>query len=153
MAGIYSNLPYVTTKICLGNLNILFRRHFAHFAKWSHNWARSNIILCYILIFFSHCVEIKYSGRTQVFAVIENIFIKVYESFACVGYVYASWSYQIFEKSQQGLIGQKTLCPVWAVRDSWKHWALQREENIRNTFKRLCLVQSLTKLVYITTFN
>lgn len=99
MAGIYSNLPYVTSKICLGNLIVLFRRHFAHFAKWSHNWARSNIILCYILIFFSHCVEIKYSGRTQVFAVIENIFIKVYESFACVGYVYASWSYQIFEES------------------------------------------------------
>lgn len=42
------------------------------------------------------------------FAFIQNDFVKACESFACVGdiYRYGLESYQIFEKRQQGLIGQ-----------------------------------------------
>lgn len=41
---------------------------------------------------------------------------------------------------------------VWTVKDSWKHWALQREwkPSVRNTFH---LVQILIKWFCITTFN
>lgn len=46
------------------------------------------------------------------FAFIDNILIKAYESFAYVGYIYASWSYPIFEKSQLVQIGQKIFCLV-----------------------------------------
>lgn len=76
MAGIYSNLPYVTSKICLGNLNILFRRHLPILPN-DHTTEHILIPFSAIFYFFlSHCVETKYSGRIQMFAFIENIFIK-----------------------------------------------------------------------------
>lgn len=112
MAGIYSNLPYVTSKICLGNLNILFRRHLPILPN-DHTTERILIPFSAIFFFFlSHCVETECSGGIQMFAFIDNILIKAYESFAYVGYIYASWSYPIFEKSQLVQIGQKIFCLV-----------------------------------------
>lgn len=95
------------------------------------------------------------------FAFLEEHFLKkAYESFACVGdtYIWSRVTPNIL-KEQKGLIGQNfnDFVPgkVWTVKDSWKHWALQREwkPSVRNTFHRLYSIQLLIKWFCITTFK